>query len=175
MIRKRKKEIDMKKLLLLYMCLLLLLGSVMSQNPNEVQKVNEKLKARKIALISERLELTPEQAEKFWPIYNEFSQRQQAIKTEFRQQRGDFNPKTASDEEMKKMIDMGLKVKERQLNLEREYADRMRKIINNRQLLSLRKAEEEFRQMLIQRLQKARQQQRNRQRNNANRNQRRNN
>lgn len=165
----------MKKLLLFTLGTFLLLSSSYSQDPEKVQSVNEKLQARKIALISERMNLTPEQAEKFWPIYKEMSQRQQAIRSEFQQQKANFNPKTASEEEMKKMIDLGLKVKERQLNLEREYSDRMRQIINNRQMLNWRKAEEEFRQILIDRLQKARQAQQNRQRANATRNQRRNN
>jgi hypothetical protein len=31
----------------------------------------QKIESARIALITERLGLTPEQAEKFWPIYNE--------------------------------------------------------------------------------------------------------
>ena len=74
------------------------------------------------------------------------------------------------------MIDLGLKVKERQLNLEREYSERMRQVITNRQMVNLRRAEEEFRQRLLERIQKQRQNaQQQRQRANARKNQRRNN
>ena len=150
--------------------------SVLAQDPQTVQSVNDKIEARKIALITQRLDLTPEQAAKFWPIYQELSQKPRAIRSDFQQQRKSFNAKTATEEEMKKMIDMGLKVKERQLNLEREYADRMRQVITNRQMVNLRRAEEEFRQKLLERIQKQRQNaQQQRQRANARKNQRRNN
>lgn len=153
-----------------------LLTKVQAQDPQKVQSINEKIEARKIALITQRLELSPEQAAKFWPIYRELSQKQRDIKSDFQQQRRSFNPNTASDEEMKKMIDLGLKVKERQLNLEREYSERMRQVITNRQIVNLRRAEEEFRQRLLERIQKQRQNaQQQRQRSNARKNQRKNN
>jgi len=91
--------------------------SALAQDPQPVQSVNDTIEARKIALITQRLDLTPDQAAKFWPIYQELSQKQRAIRSDFQQQRRNFDAKTASEEEMKKMIDMGLKVKERQLNM----------------------------------------------------------
>lgn len=163
-----------------YFIYLFLFGTMVthvhSQDQETIQSVNDKIEARKIALITQRLELTPEQAAKFWPIYQELSQKQRALRSDFQQQRRNFDPKTASEEEMKKMIDLGLKVKERQLNLEREYSERMRQVITNRQMVNLRRAEEEFRQRLLERIQKQRQNaQQQRQRANARKNQRRNN
>ncbi len=147
-----------------------------AQDQGSTQSVNDKIEARKIALITQRLELTPEQAAKFWPIYRELSLKQKDIRQDFRLQRQNFDPKNASEEEMKKMIDLGLKVKERQLNLEREYAERMRQVITNRQMVNLRRAEEEFRQRLMERIQRQRQNaQQQRQRSNNARNKRRNN
>ncbi|MFN7600376.1 MAG: hypothetical protein ACK5R0_03145, partial [Bacteroidota bacterium] len=37
-------------------------------------KVREKIQAARIALISEKVKLTPALAEKFWPIYREFAE-----------------------------------------------------------------------------------------------------
>ena len=62
----------------------------------------------------------------------------------------------ATEEETKKLIQLGRETKERQLNLEREYSDRMLQIINNRQLLSLHEAEQEFRELLLRRLEQRR-------------------
>lgn len=166
----------MKRYLLFLILIGILVTNVKSQDTETVQSVNDKIEARKIALITQRLELTPEQAAKFWPIYRELSQKQKDIRSDFQLQRRNFDPKTASEEEMKKMIDLGLKVKERQLNLEREYSDRMRQVITNRQMVNLRRAEEEFRKKLLERIQKQRQNaQQQRQRANARKNQRRNN
>ena len=40
----------------------------------------EKIKALKIAFISQKLSLTTEQAEKFWPIYNKYEDKIVALK-----------------------------------------------------------------------------------------------
>lgn len=147
----------------------------MAQGPSAIERVE----AAKIALITERLELTPEQAEKFWPIYREFSERQRNLRDEFNQLRSTHNPQAASEEENKKMLERGLQIKERQLDLERTYADRMQQVITNRQLMNLRKAEDDFREMLIKRMRDQQLQrdqiQQERQRNNDNMQRKRNN
>jgi hypothetical protein len=131
---------------------------VMGANAQDPQ-AREKIESARIALITERLGLTPEQAEKFWPVYREYSMKQEAIRREFTDARRNFDTQNASEEENKKLLDLGLQTKERQLQLEREYSDRLLQVISNRQLLSLRKAEEDFRNMLIQRLQQQRERQ----------------
>lgn len=138
--------------------------------------INDKIESRKIALITQKLDLTPDQAEKFWPIYKQFSAERRGLIQDFSTKRRAFDANSASDEEMKEMIDMGLKVKERQLGLERDYSERMRAVISDRQLLNLRRAEEDFKQMLLKRVRERRQQaEQNRQRNDAIREKRRNN
>ena len=120
-----------------------------------------KVEAAKIGLISERLGLTPDQAEKFWPIYREYSDRRKSIQSQMREARKGFDPKTASDEETQKLINLGHELKQRNLDLQKEYSDRLLKVINNRQLLSLRKAEEDFRKIILQKLEQRRRQQSN--------------
>ncbi len=121
--------------------------------------IMEKVEAAKIALITERLNLTPEQAEKFWPVYREFSQKQVELRQEFRQLRTSHDPKTASDAENKRMLEKGMQIKQRQLDLEKNYSERMQKVISTRQVMSLKKAEDDFRQMLIQRVKEQKSQQ----------------
>ncbi|MEQ8904064.1 hypothetical protein [Ekhidna sp.] len=136
----------MKKLLTLiglFACL-----STLAQSPEAL----EKIEAAKIALITERLELTPEQAEKFWPIYREFGKQRQEIRRDFDNARKSFDPNKASEEENKKMLEMANQVKERQLKLERAYSDRILKVISTRQLNNLRKAENDFKEMLLRRI-----------------------
>jgi len=111
-----------------------------------------RIEAAKIALITERLQLTPAQAEKFWPIYNEYSRKQEEIRRAFNQARSQHNMQTASEEENKRMLELGLQTKERTIDLERVYSKRLLQVIDNRQLLSLRKAEADFKVMIINRL-----------------------
>ncbi len=131
------------------------------QSPEAMKKIE----AAKIALITERLQLSPEQAERFWPVYREYSNKNRAIRKDFDQARRTFDPNSASEEENKKMLEMANAVKQRQLDLEKEYSQRILKVISSRQLNNLRKAENDFKEMLLRRIkaqQVKRQQQRNR-------------
>ena len=49
--------------------------------------------------------------------------------------------------------------KQRQLNLETKYSDRLMDVINTRQLMALKKAEDDFRAMIIRRIEQRKQQQ----------------
>lgn len=142
----------------------------MAQTP-EAQK---QIELAKIALITERLNLTTEQAEKFWPVYREYSNRNKAIRQDFKKARKGFDPNSASEEENKKMLEMANKVKQQQLDLEKEYSQRILKVITSRQLNNLRKAENDFKEMLIRRIKAQQLRQQQRQRNNERLNNRRN-
>ncbi len=50
-------------------------GQGMGQNAGD----NEKLTAYKIAFFTQRLDLNPAEAEKFWPLYNDFSARRNKL------------------------------------------------------------------------------------------------
>ncbi|MEQ9303391.1 MAG: hypothetical protein RJQ14_05695 [Marinoscillum sp.] len=125
-----------------------------SQTPETL----EKLEAAKIALITERLELTPDQAERFWPIYRQFAEEQRTLRTEFQDLRKSYDPQKASEQENQKMLEQGMSIKERQLELEKSYTQRMQEVITTRQIMSLRKAEADFKDMLIKRIRQQQQQ-----------------
>jgi hypothetical protein len=112
----------------------------------------KKIESARIALITERLGLTPDQAEKFWPVYKEYTQQRQQLREEYRSLRTSTEGQQISDEESKKLLDKGLKLKEKQLNLDKSYNDRLGRVITNNQLLQLRRAEEDFKKMILQRL-----------------------
>ena len=117
-----------------------------------------KIEAARIALITERLELTPEQAEKFWPLYREYSGQREVIRKEFVEARREVKAEGMSEEESRKLLAKGLELKERQLLLEKAYAEKFNTVITSRQILLLRKAEDDFRQMLLERLEHRREQ-----------------
>lgn len=116
----------------------------------------EKIEAAKIGLISQRLGLSPEEATRFWPIYNEYSRQREQNHRQFKEARRNFDPQNASEEETRQMLQLGRKTKEKQLKLERDFSDRMLNVINSKQLLSLQEAEREFRDMLLNRLKQRR-------------------
>lgn len=130
----------------------LLLLALTTVTVAQQQNARDKIEAAKIALITERLNLSPQQAQKFWPVYNEYSKKQQELRRSFDQAKKNHNPQKASEEENKRLLELGMKTKEQALQLEKQYSDRLLKVIDNRQLLGLRKAENDFKEMIIKRL-----------------------
>ncbi len=109
-------------------------------------KAQEKIKAAQAAYITERLELTPEEAERFWPVYREYSEKRRAIREQLRDARKD-----GRDE--KELLDLDLKVKQQELDLEKDYQGRFQNIIPAQKLVNLRQAEIDFRRLLLRQLQ----------------------
>ena len=149
----------MKKLII-FIWLAMVMSPVLAQDDD----ARRKIESARIALITDRLDLTPEQAEKFWPVYREYNLQRNELRKEFQDARGNVNRENLTEEESKRLLNLGMKIKEQQLALEKKYAERLSVIISNRQLLSLRKAEDDFRNMLLQRLEKRREMQRRMQR-----------
>ncbi|MCR9251126.1 MAG: Spy/CpxP family protein refolding chaperone [bacterium] len=139
-------------------------------------QTNPKVEAARIALITERLNLTPEQAEKFWPLYNEYTNKRRGIQQNMKQALKGIDRNNVSDEEAKKIVQLQLDRKQQELNLEKQYSERILNVISSKQMVSLRKAEQDFREIIKARI-KQRQQElmRQRQQNNQKLNNRRNN
>jgi hypothetical protein len=140
---------------------------VMAQEEDELgkqdPKAQEKIKAARIAFITERLGLTPAEAEKFWPIYNEFAARRQELRKELDQARRNKPANQSEEEHQRQLIDLGLKLKQQELDLEKDYSGRILNVINSQKLLALRKAEQDFRAMVLRQIQNRQQQQQRRQ------------
>lgn len=166
----------MKRLLqILFLILCMTPAFAQEAEPDEEVQIDPKAKAKidaaRIAYITDRLGLTPEEAEKFWPVYREYVQKRQDLKKEYRQE-----VKRGADE--KALIDLDLKIKQQQLDLEKDYSGRLQKVISAQRVMTLRQAEGDFRRMLFRQIQqrqmrmekrediRERQQQRLQQRNN---------
>lgn len=112
----------------------------------------KKLESAKIGLITERLGLSPEQAEKFWPIYREFSERRRGLRAEYKGAKDNIDLNNASEQETRNLEELRLNLKEQEFRLEKEYSGKMLDVISSKQLISLRKAEDDFREMIIRRI-----------------------
>jgi hypothetical protein len=123
------------------------------------REARERIESARIALITERLGLSPEQAQKFWPLYNQYNMERRELNQQLMQARKDVDINKMTEDEGRKLMRFGLEIKEKQLQLEKSYSERMTDVVSSHQMLSLRKAEEDFRRMIIQRLEDRKRQQ----------------
>jgi hypothetical protein len=158
----------MKNIIIFLMGFLLAAPAFAQEQEEELakqdSKAQEKIKASRIAFITERLGLTPAEAEKFWPVYREFSMKRQEIKKQFKDNRKNPDPKKTVEQNEKESLELGLKLKQQELDLEREYSGKLLNVVPAQKVMALRKAEDDFRKVLLDQIQKRQMLQQQRQR-----------
>lgn len=114
----------------------------------------EKIKAYKISFLTTELELTPTEAEKFWPIYNayddkQFELRHQKMKTYLRKL-DDDNITSMSDKDAAALLAQ-MESTDKELYLLRDkYMSNLKKILSAKKILKLKKSEDDFSRKLLQ-------------------------
>jgi len=121
----------------------------------------KKIESARIALITERLGLTPEQAQQFWPLYNEYALHKRDLRKQLVEERNKMDPQKITEQESRRLMELNLNIKQKEVNLEKEYAGRMMNVISSRQIMSLKQAEQDFNRMLLRRIEQRRRQQMN--------------
>ena len=105
-----------------------------AQVPDEETRA-EKIQSLKIAFITQKLQLTPDEAQKFWPVYNQYDKEVHSIES-------DNDPNHPP-----------LYKEEKLLDTRKKYLGSFEKILGQDKTNRLFNAEKDFRGLLIRRLQ----------------------
>ncbi|WP_310395457.1 hypothetical protein [Hymenobacter sp.] len=105
----------------------------------------------KIAFITNRVALTQDQAQRFWPLYNEFSARRRDLNRNGRLLRRDV-AEGMTDQQIRDNFTQSFTLRQQELNLEKEYFDKFQKVISLRQVSQLFLAERDFTKEVIKRV-----------------------
>ena len=115
----------------------------------------ERIKAAKVGLITNRLSLTEEQAKTFWIVYDDFDKKRSEIRKSIRQITAESRNITTTDDKILADIKEIMNLKQKEVDLEKEYLSKFLKAINIRQVSELYKTEQLFNQMLVKKLNRA--------------------
>ena len=111
----------------------------------------EKIEAAKIAHITQQTSLTPQQAEDFWPLYNEYSEKRRALKHE-RKELMHQSETVSDDKEILKSMTRMDELREMEIALDKAYRKKFLLILSPNQVMKLYKAEKEFYRMIMKKL-----------------------
>ena len=103
-------------------------GLAVAQEEQGSAKKQADIEALRVAFISKELDLTPAEAQKFWPLYSQYSQELKATRNE--------NPDVLVREE-------------KVLNLKKRYQEPFTKILGGQRVNNMYNAEGKFRQLLF--------------------------
>jgi len=146
------------KVRFIYTMLFLLISSLsFAQNFKERK---EKVKALKVAFITEKLELTTEEAQKFWPIYNAFDDKQGELRHEKMKSILDrFKPgnvEKLSEKDASNSLAQMEKIEEDLFNLKKKFIKDLQGVISAKKIIKLKKAEEDFNRELLKQMREKR-------------------
>ena len=122
----------MKKYIILFFVIFISFSWVKAQDGSETR--GEKVEALKIAFITQKLQLTPDEAQKFWPVYNQYENEIRSLQLDYKN-----GPALENEEKL--------------LNTRKKYSPAVEKVIGPQKLNTLFNAERDFRTILIRRLQ----------------------
>lgn len=136
---------------ILIISLLFTLSSVQSQNQRD------KIKAFKIAFITERLDLSSEEAQNFWPIYNAHEEKVENFrKNELREVREAMRRGNLSESDAQNILDKFMAVQDKLHEANKQLVKDLNKVIPPQKIIALKAAEEAFKKVLVEKLKERR-------------------
>lgn len=147
------KKIYNNYLLLLVLIIFVAEINTYAQHDGPCHKRREKIEAYKIAFITEKLSLTPTEAQKFWPLYNEFQEKAKALRENC--ELGPLhkaNVSNLSDKEMEEIMEKHIQRELQMAELKKEYHEKYKKVLPIKKLFLYYNAEREFKTVLIKQL-----------------------
>ena len=140
----------MKKILLIL--LITITVNSFAQDSNR----QDRIKALKIAFITERLELTETEAQKFWPIYNAFDAENQKLRKEnaIKFRKTDFE--SMSEQDAKTHLKEMMETDSMRYQLRQEFVSDLLNILPAKKIIILKATEDAFNKRMMEQFKKRR-------------------
>lgn len=110
---------------------------------------HEKIEKLKFEFISKQLNLSPKTAEDFWPVYNEYDNAKQML---FRKYRNKYREENLSMDD----VEFRMEREKEFMELREKYINHFAKILSPVQLTDLKRAETQFKKVLLNRVNQGR-------------------
>ena len=136
----------MQKKITLLLPLLLLVLSTVAQPDKRKQ-----MEARRVAYLTEKLALTPEEAQVFWPVYNQRVEALHALRKERRSNRkeGKTIYESGDEQKLEAVLDKELVLRRKELELLETYHAKLKTVLPIKKLAKLYRAEEQFKREIM--------------------------
>ncbi|MBN3034964.1 MAG: hypothetical protein JW861_05215 [Bacteroidales bacterium] len=111
----------------------------------------EQIRAHKVAFITDRLNLTPGEAQAFWPLYNDFEAKRDEMVASFRE-KFDYTPEDVAemaDDKALEFVNAYLDHEQHLLDLRKDLHNQLKEVMPPKKILMLIGAEKEFKRELL--------------------------
>lgn len=109
----------------------------------------DQIKSMKIAFITQELELTPDEATKFWPLFNDFEAKQKEIRQDKLKEFRDKIDGGISEKEATTLLNQMESSEDKLHNLRKKFISNLKNVLPATKILKLKRAEEKFNRKLL--------------------------
>ena len=119
----------------------------------------ERVEAMKVGFLTQRLNLTPEEAKIFWPVYNKYQDELEVLRKSRRENlvNAKMNFDEMSEKDVEKAVDSELGFRQSELDLLKKYHGQFKQVLPIKKVAKLYRAEEDFKRELLDRIKENRQ------------------
>jgi len=148
----------MNKLQVLCLALLIFIFNILTGNAQNRNFANrpqrQRIDAQKVAFITDQLQLTPDEAQKFWPVYNLYNNQKEEMNQEFMKGVMKFrnNEDAISDKDAADLADSYIRHAQKMVDIQKDCHLKLKEVLPPKKLLKLYNVEREFQRLLLQRL-----------------------
>ncbi|WP_027002108.1 hypothetical protein [Hugenholtzia roseola] len=114
-------------------------------------EIDERIRALQVGMLTQEMELTAAQAEKFFPLHQTYQKEKMELKKSIKGLHKQVMRETdeaKADELMQKTF----LLKEKELELEKKYYQQFKKVITVRQIAKMHRAERKLKRLLLERM-----------------------
>jgi hypothetical protein len=136
----------MKKITLVFIMFISLFGA-QAQDEKDREQHRERIKAMKVAYITQEMKMDPELAQNFWPIYNKYECQKMDLHRREHEELKDLE--TLSEQEAEKMLIEYQEIEKEEYQIKKALFSDLKKIISAKKIIQLHKLESDFNKKLL--------------------------
>ncbi|MCG2611953.1 sensor of ECF-type sigma factor [Flavobacterium sp. SM15] len=133
---------------------ILLFTSIFSFSQDKEKRI-DRVKALRVAFISDRLDLTTDEAQKFWPVFNQYDERQHELRKQKRHLMHQLRPENTmglSEKETAALMTQDDKLEDDMQENKRKLVKDLQGVIPTQKILLLKQLEIEFKEKLLEQM-----------------------
>lgn len=134
----------------------MLLALAAAGQPGKTRPSQERIESMKIAYLTERLDLNPEEAKQFWPVYNQYQNALEEMRKKHRQERDVKNMESLADKDVEKMVDNEMIFRQKELDIKKAYYSQLKSVLPIKKVAKLYMTEDDFKRVLLRKIQERR-------------------
>lgn len=124
--------------------------SLFAQSGKLSEEKRKEFEAQKVAFFTQEMELTPEEATKFWPLYNEMQQKMRVENDKIRDLtcRKSKEAPEVTEQQALKNLQAILEAEQAMRDIKKEYIDKLTKALSAKKVWMMIEAEQKFHHQL---------------------------